>query len=147
MRIAFYLAAISFLSHFALGCGKDDGPALARVSGTVTLDGQPVQNAGLEFIADAGGVSYGKTDASGRYEMYFGSDRTGAVVGRNRVRITAGDKVVVGGKEFQSTEVFPPKYNRESEEFVDVARGGNSLDFKCESGSFKAKQTVSRGGN
>lgn len=139
--------SLIILSLLVLGCGSQDGPALARVSGVVTLDGKPVQNAGLEFIAEAGGVAYGKTDASGHYYMSFGSDRTGAIVGRNRVRITSNDKVTVGDKKFESTEIFPPKYNRSSEEFVEVAAGGNTFDFQCESGSFQARQAISRGGN
>jgi hypothetical protein len=140
---------LALFASFALfaGCGSQDGPQLGRVSGTVTLDGIPVQGAGLEFIAEAGGVAYGKTDASGNYYMSFGTSRTGAVVGKNRVRLTASDKVTIGDKKFESTEVFPPKYNRDSEQFVEVARGGNTIDFKCESGEFKPRQTVSRGGN
>jgi hypothetical protein len=135
------------LALLCVGCGSQDGPPLARVSGVVTLDGVPVQSAGLEFIAEAGGVAYGKTDSSGHYQMSFGSDRTGAIVGKNRVRITSSDKVVVGDKKYESTEVFPPKYNKTSEEFVEVARGGNRFDFNCESGDFKPRQAVSRGGN
>ena len=128
------------------GLRFEDGPAW-RVSGTVILDGVPVQGAGLEFIGEAGGVAYGKTDASGNYYMSFGTSRTGAVVGKNRVRITANDKVTIGNKKYESTEVFPPKYNRDSEQFVEVARGGNTIDFKCESGTFMPRQVVSRGGN
>jgi hypothetical protein len=137
------LAALVFLC----GCTDSGGPPLAPVSGLVTLDGQPVQGAGLEFIADAGGVAYGKTDDAGRYYMSFGNDRTGAIVGKNLVRITAGDKVTVGGKKFESTEVFPRKYNVDSEQYVEVAKGSNSIDFKCESAGFKPRQEVSRGGN
>ena len=130
-----------------MGCSQEGGFKLAKVSGMVTLDGQPVEGAGLEFIADAGGVAYGKTDSSGHYYMSFGNSRTGAIVGKNRVRITAGDKVTVGDKKFESTEVFPKKYNADSEQFVDVAAGSNTIDFKCESGGFKSKQTISTGGN
>jgi hypothetical protein len=146
--------AFSFLATFCstllllfLGCTRQSGPPLAEVSGIVTLDGRPVQNAGLEFIADAGGVAYGKTDASGRYHMSFGASRTGAIVGKNRVRITAGDKVTVGDKKYESTEVFPKKYNAGSEEFVEVARGSNRFDFTCQSGNFQPRQSISRGGN
>jgi hypothetical protein len=139
--------SILILSIVCLGCGSQDTPPLGRVSGTVTLDGAPVQGAGLEFIADAGGVAYGKTDASGNYYMSFGTSRTGAVVGKNRVRITSNDKVTVGGKKYESTELFPPKYNRDSEQFVEVDAGSNTFDFKCESGTFKPKQVVSQGGN
>ena len=130
-----------------LGCGTQAGPKLAKVTGTVKLDGVPVEGAGLEFIADAGGVAYGRTDSSGHYYLSFGSSRTGAIVGRNQVRITAGDKVTVGDKRYESTEIFPKKYNANSELVVDVAAGSNKFDFPCESSGFQAKQSVSRGGN
>ena len=136
-----------FALALCAGCGSGEGPALARVNGVVTLDGTPVEGAGLEFIGEAGGVAYGKTDAGGRYYMSFGTSRTGALVGKNRVRISSSDKVRVGDKRFESTEVFPPKYNKNSEEFVEVASGGNQIDFKCESADFKPKQAVSKGGN
>src|SRR4051812_1108752 len=90
-----------------VGCSQGGGPVLGRVSGVVTLDGKPVDGAGLEFISDGGGVAYGKTDDSGHYYMSFGSSRTGAVVGKNQVRISASDKVTVGDKKYESTEVFP----------------------------------------
>src|SRR4051794_37935701 len=106
-----------------VGRSQGGGPALGKVIGSVTLDGKPVENAGLEFISDAGGVAYGKTDSSGHYYMSFGSSRTGAVVGKNLVRISASDKVTVGDKKYESTEVFPKKYNKESEQFVEVVRG------------------------
>lgn len=113
----------------------------------MTLDGKPVAGAGLEFIADAGGVAYGKTDAAGQYFMSFGASRTGAIVGKNRVRITAGDKVTVGDKKYESTEVFPKKYNVDSEQYVEVASGANRFDFACQSGGFSQRQATSRGGN
>ena len=141
-------ATLLVLTAILVGCSQEGGFKLANVSGTVTLDGQPVGGAGLEFVADAGGVTYGRTDASGRYYMSFGNSRTGAIVGKNQVRITAGDRVTVGDKKYESTEVFPKKYNQESELIVEVASGSNTLDFKCESAGLKPTQvSASRGGN
>jgi hypothetical protein len=142
-RVAFVV-----LSLFSFGCGQEDGPPLAEVTGIVTLDGQPVEGAGLQFSVEGpgGAVAYGRTDESGRYEMHFGKSRTGAVVGKNRVRITSDDRVTIGDKKFQSTEVFPPQYNTKSEQFVDVVEGTNEFNFNCESGQFKPRQTISTGG-
>ena len=144
---SFPSVAICLLLVFCVGCSQQGGVVLAPVSGVVKLDGVPVEGAGLEFIADAGGVSYGRTDASGNYYMSFGSSRTGALVGRNVVRITAGDKVTVGNKKYESTEVFPKKYNTDSELVVEVARGSNRFDFDCQSAGHTPRQAVSRGGN
>src|SRR5437763_5810942 len=97
-RFTNLLLAVFAVAIGPLGCSQKGGPALGKVSGTVTLDGVPVQGTGLEFIGDARGVAYGRTDGSGQYYMSFGANRTGALVGRNLVRITAGDKVTVGDK-------------------------------------------------
>jgi hypothetical protein len=120
-----------------LGCSQESGPPLGKVSGTVMLDGVPVEGAGLEFIGDAGGVAYGRTDRSGKYYMSFGANRTGALVGRNLVRITAGDKITIGDKKYEGREVFPKKYNEKSALYIDVVSGGNRFDFKCESAGGK----------
>jgi len=131
----------------ALGCSGQSGPPLGKVTGTVKVDGVPVEGAGLEFVADAGGVSYGRTDASGNYYLSFGSSRTGALVGRNVVRITASDIVTVGSKKYESTEIFPKKYNTDSQLVVEVARDNNRFDFDCESAGDTPRQKISRGGN
>jgi hypothetical protein len=128
------------------GCGKSDGPPLAQVSGVVTIDSKPVKGALLEFIPQGpgGAVAYGKSDASGRYTMHFGQKRTGAVVGRSLVRITSDDRVSVDGQDYERKELFPPRYNSKSEEFVDVKEGKNTFDFPCESGDFKPAQTAAQ---
>jgi hypothetical protein len=143
-------SAVLLLFIIALaGCGgPEGGPTLAEVTGTVTLDGKLVEGAGLQFISEGptGVTAYGRTDKNGQYEMHFGATRTGAAIGKNRVRITSDDFVTVGDEKFESTEVFPPKYNVKSEEFVEVKEGDNVFDFKCESGGFKPKRPKSSGG-
>jgi hypothetical protein len=142
MRVALLLLATA-----ALGCSQSGGPQLGKVTGTVTLDGAPVEGAGLEFIGEVGAVGYGRTDSSGNYYVSFGNSRTGAPVGKNLVRITAGDNVTVGGKKFQSKEVFPKRYNANSDLYVDVKSGSNTFDFKCESAGETVQPPASRGGN
>ena len=62
------------------GCGGNAD--LGTVAGVVTLDGQPLANATVEFIPTDDGEtrsSYdGTTDASGRYELYFSAGKAGA---------------------------------------------------------------------
>ena len=144
-------AAASILClSLLLGCGGVDGPPLATVTGTVTLDGKPVKGALLEFVPQqpGGSTAWGGTDENGQYEMLFGQSREGAVVGRSLVRITSDDRVSVGGQAYERTEVFPPRYNTQSDQYVDVVDGENVFDFKCESGEFQPRQPRgSSGGN
>lgn len=50
-----------------VGCG----PPATVITGSVTLDRQPVPNASLEFfpVSGKGRVSFTKTDAAGRYQL------------------------------------------------------------------------------
>lgn len=116
-----------------VGCGQG-GPPMGKVSGTVTLDGNPLADVEVEFTpqAEGGSPSYGQTDASGQYDLMFSLDRKGALVGKHTVRITVpefdedGDPIV-------STIEIPAKYNSESELTADVPKGGDTIDFALES--------------
>ncbi len=68
---------------FALGCG--DSPTPGRgvpVSGTVTLDGKPLEGASVTFM-NGTFVGFGRTDASGKYRLV-----QGALPGTNKVVIS-----------------------------------------------------------
>jgi hypothetical protein len=146
VRFALSVTPALLWTILGTGCGSD-GLNLAPVNGTVTLDGKPVKGASVEFIPQApgGSVAYGTTDENGNYSMYFGSSGTGAVVGRSLVRITSDDQVSVGGTSYARKEVFPQKYNANSELFVDVVSGSNKFDFPCESGGKQPKPTGGAG--
>lgn len=64
-----------------VGC-TSQGPEMADVSGTVTLDGAPVEGAGVVFTPEAGGLpANATTDASGKFSLE-------AMVGSNAVAVT-----------------------------------------------------------
>jgi hypothetical protein len=66
------------------GCGGDSGVAVvtAPVSGKVTMNGQPLEGATVNFVTDNYSSS-GITKADGTYSL-----PTGAAIGENRVFIT-----------------------------------------------------------
>jgi len=71
------------------GCGSK----LHQVSGTVTLDGAPVEGAAVTFMSDDGKKVYaGLTDASGKYTLYAG-EKPGATAGAYKVLVTKPKKV------------------------------------------------------
>ncbi|HUT94747.1 MAG TPA: carboxypeptidase-like regulatory domain-containing protein [Thermoguttaceae bacterium] len=126
------------VSLLAAGCGGSDGK-LAPVKGTVTLDGEPLAEARVEFDPDPGEVvrgkstgsaSYGKTDSSGRYTLQYTHEKQGALVGKHTVRITTrGMTVDPDGKEVLVPERLPPKYHLNSELTAEVKPGSNTFDF------------------
>lgn len=86
------------------GCGKsEEGTPTVGVSGTVTLDGEPLEGAEVHFLAE-NFASTGMTGADGRYELV-----QGAPPGENTVYIRkpmpgselAGDPVETGLDELQ----------------------------------------------
>src|SRR6266550_918944 len=69
------------------GCSKRGD--LASVQGKITLDGQALANAFVVFAPTTHGTtSYGRTDASGNYEMMYTDNEKGAWIGNNSVRIS-----------------------------------------------------------
>jgi len=66
------------------GCGS----GLVPVSGTVTLDGEPVAGAKVSYIPTGPGIpASGTTDAAGRFQLELGSGRRGVPRGRYAVTI------------------------------------------------------------
>jgi len=83
-RLLAIAAGLSLLG----GCSPG-GPPLGRVSGKVTLNGQPLEGAHLTFIAkDAPRAAIGTTDAQGVYQLTTFSPNDGAPLGRHTVTVT-----------------------------------------------------------
>ncbi|WP_206028416.1 carboxypeptidase-like regulatory domain-containing protein [Thalassoroseus pseudoceratinae] len=117
---------------------------LAEVSGTITLDGEPLPNARVKFENETGGYSYGLTDDSGAYTLMFNSEKSGIQPGEKTVRIFT----VGGGPEFSlgqeemveedpdaptEQEIIPAKYNSESELTETVESGSQTINFDLQS--------------
>ena len=118
------------LAALAGGCGGNEN--LSEVSGTVRLDGEPLNDALVVYSPTSGGTTaYGRTDESGRYRMYFKDDEPGAWLGENRVRISTGDVGATGGAG--KPERVPDVYNVKSDLTVEVKPGENTFDFELKS--------------
>ena len=121
------------------GCGGgDSGVQTVPVSGTVTLDGQPLAGAMVRFEpTGAGGStaegwidSSGITDAQGRYTLSTPDGMSGAVVGTHKVSITTAppsgpvDFSTEGQTTAPAKEVIPARYNSQTELTFEVPKGG-----------------------
>jgi hypothetical protein len=107
------------------GCGG--GVHSSPVSGTVTLDGQPLANALVSFQPiskelNAGPGSSGQTNDRGEYTLKLTSGGSGAVEGLHKVMIRSGDPKVH----------IPAWYNLKSELKFEVKPGDNRADFALE---------------
>ncbi len=138
-----------------LGCGSS-GPPLGTVSGTVTLDGEPVTNGLVAFTPEAGGRgSTGMTDANGKYELAF-VEGPGALIGAHKVSVTtvaeaaaaaemssdsdAYEQQAMGGSasDYDSAatavDPIPAKYNSASTLTFEVESGSNTFDITMTTG-------------
>lgn len=119
-----------------VGCGPN-GPDIARVQGTVTMDGKPLPNAIIMFVPVGGRPSVSETDANGKYVLEFSGGRKGAIPGINRVEINTGRLAYEkDGKNYPAVkESVPVQYNRLTTlEFNVEAGKNNTADFALKSG-------------
>lgn len=113
---------------FVLGCGsgeKSKLPETVTAKGVVTLDGNPVDQASVVFIAESGNYhATGVTDSSGRFSLKAFAEKDGAVPGSYKVEV---NKTVVtpagsGGDEEAVNVQYgvPPKYATSSSSGLSV---------------------------
>ena len=126
--LSLFLAALS-------GCGGDNSPPLASVKGSVSLDGKPVPHAVVRFQPEGKeGPSYAETGDDGQYELAFSRTKKGAVQGRHRVRVTTASLSTDSqGRETETPELIPAKYNAQSQLTFEVKPGENHYDIPLES--------------
>lgn len=142
------LAALGTLSASLIGCGKGDGLDLVNVSGRVTLDGQPLSEARVEFQPqiEKGSPSYARTDSQGAFYLKFNADRDGALAATHIVRIStfATPDDDTDGKVFFIPEKVPRKYNADSVIKVEVKSGVDPFQFDLISEPATAGRKVTR---
>jgi hypothetical protein len=121
------------------GCGPA-GRWLA-VGGTVTLDGEPVQDGRIMFLrldGEGGADRAGGRIEQGKYALPAGR---GLAPGKYRVELTWAKKT---GKQVpaphdppnmmdETQEAIPARYNKNSELTADVQRGHTTFDFNLTS--------------
>jgi len=128
---------LCLVSLLFAGCSSapQDMPDVAPVSGTVTLDGNPLPYATVVFQPTDGRPSNGQTDGEGKYDLHFNQDTMGAELGSHQVIITTY-------REFDhpsdsnlkaSPELLPAKYHSKSELTATVEPGGNEISFDLKS--------------
>jgi len=119
----FALACLLLLA--AAGCcGNKDIPPLGTVTGLVTLDGKPLADANVAFAPELGRTSIARTDAAGRYELYYDGPNKGAAVGRHRVIITT-----MPSMDEANPILVPARYNVQTTLTAEVKADKNTFDF------------------
>jgi hypothetical protein len=132
----------------AVGCSGRPRNVARKVTGKVTLAGQPLANAVVRFTpVDGGSPSFGQTDASGSYNLiwsqYRGRKIEGAQIGQHTVVISTfqyGDPSTKPPRP-EVPEKVPFKYRQEGGyPTATVKKGTNEIDFTLEAGPVEPPQ-------
>lgn len=137
-----WAAAALLLVSAATGC-KPSPFALVPVSGTVLLEGKPLDGGVINFqpiatgtAATGGPGSTARIDPSGRFSLATIQGQPGAVAGPHRVKIYSFNAETAARSKNGSAserERVPPKYNYNSSLTFDVpAAGTDKADFSLE---------------
>ena len=126
----FFVLSLAALSLLAASCSGPDLPDLGKVSGVVTLEGEPYPNAYVVFSPTKGRPSEAVTDSTGRYELIYMPRVKGAQVGDHTVSITTQYQAPENPDSAPPfVEPLPPKYNVRSTLSATVGPGDNTVDF------------------
>ena len=106
---------------------------VAPVSGTVTLDGKPLERASVLFLPEKGRPSFGVTDELGKYSLNYSMDQRGAEVGPCTVKISTGvqseeNEGKVGKNGRIAGDQVPARYAKEPVK-VTVEPKTNKIDI------------------
>lgn len=124
---------ILLLGSLAIGCG---GPAdgMGAVSGTVTLDGQPLPGVMVTFSpADGSRESYGVTNESGSYQLRYTTQIQGALVGEHEVRVSPMGIEPKQPVPKKTEAEVPSHYYGEDSIKHEVEAGSNTIDLELSS--------------
>ncbi len=123
---------------------------LVSVSGSVTLDGNPLASAVITFENPENGTfSFARTDADGDYTLQFDSQKDGVIPGKKVVKVSTTRTVLglagedgeeegeassesAGGGSASRVEAVPACYNKDSKLSVEVS-GSASFNFDLKS--------------
>lgn len=127
-------AALALALAILAGCGKS-GPEVAFVSGTVTLDGKPLDGATIIFTPTSGGRPSGaETNEEGYYELTYTEGVMGALPGKHTVTIRTFRESNPGENVKARPETLPAKYNAKTKLKKKVEAGQeNDIDFNLDS--------------
>jgi hypothetical protein len=119
----FHLLPATLLLAGVVGCAGQNSPELASVTGKVTMNGQPLQDAIVVFEPQSGRPSTGRTEADGTFFLYYSESLKGAVPGQHTVRISKMEAEA-------GAELIAAKYHTGSTMSETVSKDGeNNFQF------------------
>lgn len=122
------------LALLLAGCGGGgDKLELIPVTGNVTLNGQPLEGALVNFLGTDGLASTGLTDSAGNYVLKFDDKQPGCLAGAKVVNIVSNAADAEGADPDAPDPKIPDRYNRKSQLTAEVSSDNRTFDFKLTS--------------
>ena len=139
------------LALFLCCCGSSNS---GSVSGTITIDGAPLEGAKVCFYPAQGRASIGTTDSQGKYNLAYSRSQNESPIGEYRVTLSTEKAVEVeypdsdygrGGTvkadviSEARAEALPPEYVEKgtTQLRATVKSGENTIDFSLQSSDWK----------
>lgn len=134
LRIAFGVAASCLLLCAAPGCSR--APKIAKVTGRVTLQGQPITQGKIQFRPQVGPIAAAELGPNGEYTLTTKKRGDGSIVGPCAVSISpktyAAPAPGAAVPQPPPGQVIPPKFHEFSTSNLQrtVENKDNVFDFE-----------------
>lgn len=127
----FYRLVLILVISISYGCGDTSEINLGKVTGTITVNGQPLSDGEITFQPGSGRPSLGMTNSLGFYELHYTKGKKGALVGSHSVIITTS-MPDDGRTQSPGLLTIPSRYNTATELSFEVKPGQNKADFQLD---------------
>jgi hypothetical protein len=108
--------------------GCDSRPARVPVSGTVTIDGEPVEHGQIMVVPEGMRPAYGNLGPGGKFKLTTFDQDDGVVTGTHKVTVSATEPQGPSAQKWHA----PQKYADLTESDVTVTVDGPTDDLKVE---------------
>ncbi len=146
-QVIWHWATIGVVFLVLAGCSGRPRNVARKVTGKVTLGGQPLAGALVTFTPlEGGSPSSGRTDQEGKYTLYWARvgrrQIEGAQIGEQAVKISTFVEAVPSAKPpvAGAPEKVPYKYRTETPLKATVKSGANEINFDLEPGPIEPPQ-------
>jgi len=131
-NVLFGFVAALVLTLPLSGCGKGNAISLAKVSGSVTLDGQPLTKGAVQFMPDGskgttGPMATGKIGPDGKFTLTTSTPDDGAQVGFYKVAVSCWEEVPF---DPNNPKAPPPPKSLIPERYADAGMSGLTAEVK-----------------
>ncbi|MCD4726719.1 MAG: hypothetical protein K8R46_03595 [Pirellulales bacterium] len=113
-RLPAIIVCVGAIAVLAAGCGRENQLETIKVTGRVTLDGQPLGSGTVVFMPQKGPGAKGTIGSDGSFRMGTYAEGDGAVAGRHQVAVIALDPKAMAaakGPDAYVPSLIPERYN------------------------------------